>query len=65
MNIEFDLRTDTIRALYKAKDFYERCFEVSGGCDHSVGICVCSDLDDYNALCGVLTRYDKEEINND
>lgn len=41
-------------ALKKAKDFYERDFECSGGCDHSVGICECADRKDYEDLCTLL-----------
>lgn len=38
-----EIRKLNIEVLKKAKDFYERYFEVSGGCDHSVGICECAD----------------------
>lgn len=41
-------------SLKKAKAFYESCFEVSGGCDHSVGICECKDREDYVKLCELL-----------
>ncbi len=49
-----EIRKLNIEVLKKAKDFYERCFEVSGGCDHSVGICECADRMDYERLCSMI-----------
>lgn len=43
-----------VEVLKAAKDFYERVFEVSGGCDHSVGICECADRRDYERLCNMV-----------
>jgi len=42
------------KALEKARDFYERCFEVTGGCDHAVGICECADRADYEEICKLV-----------
>jgi hypothetical protein len=47
------------KSLEKAKDFYERVFEVSGGCDHSVGVCECADRDDYEEICKMLPETKK------
>lgn len=43
-----------LKACQKAKLLYESTFEVTGGCDHSVGICECNDRRDYEALCEVV-----------
>ena len=45
-----------LASLLKAKEFYERCFEVTGGCDHSVGICECQDRAEYEELCAAITK---------
>lgn len=47
-----------LQAACIAKAFYEQMFELTGGCDHSVGICECGDRRDYEQLVAVLREFE-------
>jgi hypothetical protein len=51
-------RAGLVEALTKLTIIVASYLEDSGGCDHSVGICACSDiqaLEDAEKLCGICT----------
>lgn len=49
-------REEIIPVLKKALQFYQDDFEIAGGCDHSVGICICQEINDAEHLRKLINR---------
>lgn len=52
--IDKSLYDKLLNACKESKTFYENCFEVTGGCDHSVGVCECHDREQYRKLIELI-----------
>lgn len=50
---------ELLAAAKTSRQFYKDELEAIGGCDHSVNICACSIIAEYDDLCELIKRIEK------